>query len=354
MENKIVVAIRVDSSIKIGSGHVMRCLTLAEQVKSLGKNVFFICSESPGNMADLIDKKGYAVFTFPFQEAEQSDCWKRDVKHTKKILSKLNNQVDWLIVDHYGLDVKWETPMRDFARKIMVIDDLANRQHDCDVLLDQNFYLDLDRRYTGLVPKYCKQLLGPQYILLRPEFYKARKNLRNRDGIVRRIFVFFGGSDHTNDTAKALEAIRNLNRSDIAVDVVVGTANQNKEGIKESCTKIPNIKFHCQVDNMAELMANADLAIGAGGTATWERCFLGLPALAIIVADNQIKVTEAVAIAGAIQNLGMSMDVAVKDLVTAITNALDNPLLLKSMINKAMRLMENEDDNNYSYIRQIF
>ena len=142
----------------------------------------------------------------------------------------------------------------------MVIDDIADRPHDCDILLDQNLYQAMETRYDNLVPTACKKLIGPRYALLRSEFAVARENLRQRDGHVKRIVVFFGGVDPTNETAKALEAVRMLDRPNIAVDVVVGGANPNKRAIKSLCLKIPNVSFHCQVNNMAELMAAADLA----------------------------------------------------------------------------------------------
>jgi UDP-2,4-diacetamido-2,4,6-trideoxy-beta-L-altropyranose hydrolase len=344
MENKRVIAIRVDSSIEIGSGHVMRCLTLAEQLKSSHTEVFFMCYELTGNIANLIEEKGYVVERFPLLKAAQDEAWKTDLEHTQKILGSLKNQINWLIVDHYGLDSRWERRLRSYTKKIMVIDDLANREHDCDLLLDQNFYLDMKKRYQDLVPQTCKKLLGPQYVLLRPEFYEARKNLRERDGMVRRILIFFGGSDPTNETTKALESIKVLNRPNIAIDVVVGVTNPNKKYIQQLCENLPKTTFYCQVDNMAQLMVNADLAIGAGGATTWERCFLGLPTIVIIVADNQIKVIEAVNKVDAVWSLGMSDTVSSEELVAQILNAINNPKEVRDKAREALSLMECRDN----------
>ena len=339
MENKVVVAIRADSSTSIGSGHIMRCLTLAEQLSNSGAEVFFICSELSGNMIPLIEKKGYGVENIPYIEEKQEDMWEKDLENTKKIIMRLKKQIDWLIIDHYGIDDRWEHGLRAHTKKIMVIDDLANRQHECDLLLDQNFYPNMVLRYQGLTPCNCTQLLGPQYALLRPEYYKARNTLRIRDGKVSRVLIFFGGSDSTNETVKALGAIKLLNCSTITIDVVVGMANSNKEYIKQLCDNFPNTIFHCQVNNMAELMANADLAIGAGGTATWERCFLGLPSLTVVVADNQDEVTTAVAQAGATIKIGYSWDVTAQRIAESVSIFLDNPTLMKSMSEKALDLM---------------
>jgi UDP-2,4-diacetamido-2,4,6-trideoxy-beta-L-altropyranose hydrolase len=186
----------------------------------------------------------------------------------------------------------------------MVIDDLADRRHECDLILDQNYFQKNMQRYDQLVPAYCKKVLGPQYALLRPEFLEESKKTRERDGTIRNILIFFGGSDPTNETEKALHGIRILNQADLHFDLIVGSSNRNKEKIKNACRSILNVTFYEQVSNMASLMAKADLSLGAGGTSTWERCYLALPSIVIVVAKNQEKVATALEDAGAIWNLG--------------------------------------------------
>jgi spore coat polysaccharide biosynthesis predicted glycosyltransferase SpsG/RimJ/RimL family protein N-acetyltransferase len=200
----------------------------------------------------------------------------------------------------------------------MAIDDLAGRIHDCDLLLDQNLCENFDTRYEGLTPAHCRKLLGPRYALLRPEFEQERQRLRGRNGSVRRILIFFGGSDSTNETAKALEAMRLLNRPEIAVDVVVGGGNPHKDRVKVLCGALPNARFYCQVANMAELMANADLAIGAGGSTTWERFCLELPSLVVAVAPNQEPVAEKAAAEGRLLYLGKSDEVTAESISQAV------------------------------------
>jgi UDP-2,4-diacetamido-2,4,6-trideoxy-beta-L-altropyranose hydrolase len=282
----------------------MRCLTLAEELAARGAEVAFICRDLPGNLCEIISGKGLQVFRLPAPQTEGHAeepaapsqwlgiSWARDREETLAILHQY--RPDWLVVDHYALDAEWESAMRHEVDRIMVIDDLADRLHECDLLLDQNLYDGLERRYDGLVPNHCVKLLGPRYALLRPEFAAARKALRHRDGRVRRILIFFGGSDLSNETAKALEAIRLLNRSDIAVDVVVGASNPKGDLIRRICQGRPNSYFHLQVENMADLMSAADLAVGASGTATWERYCLCLPALIIAVAYNQVEIGKAI------------------------------------------------------------
>jgi UDP-2,4-diacetamido-2,4,6-trideoxy-beta-L-altropyranose hydrolase len=192
------------------------------------------------------------------------------------------------VVDHYALDARWESSMRNVVKKIMVIDDLADRLHDCDVLLDQNFYTDMSCRYDGKVPPHCQLLLGPRYALLRDEFRQLHEQVMPRSGRVKRVLVFFGGVDFDNYTERAIEVLASIGDQNWHVDVVIGAHHPHREEVEAICSE-QRFVCHVQTSRMAELMALADVAIGAGGTATWERCCLGLPTLTLCVADNQGK-----------------------------------------------------------------
>lgn len=328
------ILFRADASEGIGSGHVMRCLTLAEELRGSCNEIIFICRELPGNLIGHIETQGFRVFRVP----SEPETGAADAEQTQKILRNYGLQPDWLIVDHYGLGKQWESALRLLVKRIMVIDDLADREHDCDLLLDQNYYRNLEIRYRGLVPDHCRQLLGPKYALLRQEFKTARRSLRVRDGSVKGIFIFYGGSDPTNETTKALEAIKLLNRPDLTLAVVVGASNPRRESIKELCLGMANTKFYCQVNNMAELMARADLALGAGGTSNWERCYLGLPALITIVAENQRETVEALAEAGIVWNLGWHAKVGVVELVESLKALLNDPDRIREMARRGLAL----------------
>ncbi|SDF79793.1 UDP-2,4-diacetamido-2,4,6-trideoxy-beta-L-altropyranose hydrolase [Sporolituus thermophilus] len=351
------IVFRTDSSREIGTGHVMRCLTLADALKEKGCRALFICRDFAGNIGGLVRAKGHEVVYLPHRQDEPDPddrvfhaawlgtSWQQDAEDTATVLrERFDRPVDWLVVDHYGIDAKWEKTLRPYTRKIMVIDDLADRPHDCDLLLDQNLYENMEKRYDGLVPPGAIKLLGPKYALLRPEFYRARQSIRQRDGTVRRILVFFGGSDPTNETLKALKAIKMLDRPDIAVDVVIGSSNLHKEEIAAFCRDMPQVTLHCQVDNMAELMANADLAIGAGGTTTWERCYLGLPTITIIIADNQAEVLTVLAQNGVIWNLGFCHSVRIVDITQAVRKLTNCRICLKTMEKLAQQLLDSADD----------
>lgn len=350
------VLIRVDSSTEIGSGHVMRCLTLASKLKNRGAEVTFVCSELQGNLIKLI-ARDFKVRSLIIPDALQKVRsaweffqrwldfgWKLDAEYIIDYLNANQNKPDWLIVDHYGIDRRWECSLRPFVKKIMVIDDLANRLHDCDVLLDQNFYLNPQARYEGLVPHSCILYLGPQYALLRPEFEVWRKRLKKQNGFVQKIMVFFGGSDPTNETIKALKALATFNAKDIKIDVIVGNQNKVKRQIEDFCQGHLNMNYYCQVDNMAKLMVEADVAIGAGGATTWERLYLGLPTLTLVVAENQKETIHDLANYGAIWNLGWSGDVSVEKLVSAIKYIFDNPQFLKQLGDKSLTLMRKAEN----------
>ncbi|MCM3024004.1 UDP-2,4-diacetamido-2,4,6-trideoxy-beta-L-altropyranose hydrolase [Heyndrickxia ginsengihumi] len=318
------IVIRTDSSVEIGTGHVMRCLTLAKQLMQFGANVSFICRDFPGNNSSYIKEQGFSVYKLRSRCTEHhwqwvKEYWETDVEETLAILNGFNQKPHLLIVDHYGLDSRWEDKLRAHVKNIMVIDDLADRPHNCDVLLDQNYYLNMRDRYRALVPDACFQLLGPNYVLLRDEFLSIDTENIQRDGKIHNVLVFFGGTDPTAETMKTLQALHELHFPSLAIHVVVGATNPNKKQIKDVCAKMPQTFYYCQIDHMADLMMKTDLAIGAGGTTTWERCYLQLPSLTAIIADNQVEVTKAVAAKGATISLGR-------------TNEFDKVTIKKEMI----------------------
>ncbi|MCY9660516.1 UDP-2,4-diacetamido-2,4,6-trideoxy-beta-L-altropyranose hydrolase [Paenibacillus chondroitinus] len=350
------IVIRADASTEIGTGHVMRCLTLADKFRRNGAMVQFVCREHPGHLCDLIQQMEYPVLRLPYFEQKVNEAegayayshwlgvpWEEDLAQTSSMLSILGTAIDLLIVDHYAIDIRWEQNIRSFVNKIMIVDDLANRHHDCDILLDQNLYNNMENRYDGMIPEYCMKFLGPSYALLRDEFQVARTFAQIREKGVRRILAFFGGSDPTNETQKALEAFILLEETELKIDVVVGSSNPNKAKIAELCSKLLNAEYYCQTNQMAELMVHADLAIGAGGSTTWERCFLGLPAITITTADNQIEVTEVVASRGAIQYLGHYSEVSPPTIAIAIKKYCENPGLLADISRTGMEIMGQLD-----------
>lgn len=305
------IAIRTDASTEIGTGHVMRCMTLANQLKKFGADIFFICRDLDGNLILLLKKKGFTVLILNRpEEANIINIWKwyklkweRDAKETIAEIKNSDQRVSLLIVDHYGLDEKWESAVGKHVDHMMVIDDLANRKHYCDFLLDQNIYDNFLGRYNELVPNSCMKFLGPDYMLFRNEFFNYHNRIRS--GAVSNVLVSFGGSDPRNETVRVLKILATL-KNDFTVDVVVGQTNHYRKEIQFLCDQFKKFNYHCQVDNMAQLIDKADISFGAGGTSMWERCFLGLPSLVISLADNQVEIAKIAQKLGAVIYLGDS------------------------------------------------
>ena len=340
------VVFRVDASTQVGTGHLMRSLTLAGLLRSAQANISFLCRELPADLKVLVSSQ-YRVHTLPAGPFAEEDA----TRAISFISGSL--QPDWLVIDGYGFDLAWEALARPHVKRIFVIDDLANRRHDCDVLLDQNLCTNYLTRYDNLVPPRARKLLGPKYALLRPEFYEERSRLRIRDVQVRRVLIGFGGSDATDETTKALDAMSLLGQPDIQLDVVCGPANPHAEAVRRRCMLLPNARFHQNPANMAELMAAADLAIGAGGTSTWERCLLGLPALALVLAENQRLVCEAMDSAGALINLGWHENVTAQDTARAVEQLISSPERVRRMGEAASGIMGKHGTEGRDELVQI-
>ncbi len=342
------VAFRVDVSIEIGTGHVVRCLTLADALFARDFDVTFIMRGGMKALEDLVCARGFRLEILPTSAATDARAhttgashaqwlpvsWREDGRQTREVLSRLGT-VDWLVVDHYALDAKWENVQRQVCKHILVIDDLADRRHDCDILVDQNLGVGMERRYDGLVPPTCRRLVGPRYALLRDEFTELRRRLRHRDGMVHRILVFMGGTDATNETGKVLDALNKMPSTMLHIDVVVGAANPHADRIEQRVLGLPGAHLHTQISNMAELMAAADLSVGAGGGATWERCCLSLPTIAFSIANNQTANLQALAQNGSVLYLGAASTVDACDLVAALATAMRSPDLLVAMARRS-------------------
>lgn len=337
------VAFRVDASLEIGSGHVMRCLTLANALKARGTRCRFISRAHPGHLIELIRERGYEVTSLPtpVQQAQaavemvaKSDyrtqgelahatwlgsTWKTDAEETAAIL--IACQPDWLVVDHYALDHRWEAALAPHCRKLLAIDDLADRPHCCDMLLDQNLGRQ-PQDYAALVDARCQLLVGPQYALLRPEFAALREyslQRRNAQPAICRLLISMGGVDQYNATGQVLQALKTCALPvDCQITVVMGLTAPWLQNVLELAVQMPwTTEVLVNVNNMAQLMANSDLAIGAAGSTSWERCCLGLPTLMVVLAANQwtgaraLHESRAVGLIGEGCNIEMQLPLAV-------------------------------------------
>lgn len=351
---RMKVAFRVDASFEIGTGHFMRCLTLADYLSANGALVSFLCRYLPPSFRDTLNSKGFEFIDltsfsssgldFPETTRLAHATWLgvSQLVDARACSLALNDKgVDWLIVDHYAIDKCWEEYIRPFVHRIMVIDDLADRDHDCDLFLDQNYYPEMDKRYLGRLPASCEVLLGPSFSLLREEFRIRRGEARIRDAGVRRILVFFGGVDATNFTEIALLALQKLGAEQLVVDVVVGAQHPCLGKIQELCDRFGFI-FHIQTSRMGELMLLADLALGATGATSWERCCLGLPSVTVSLADNQIDIAFGLELTGSSVYLGCDTIVEQDCIFEKLSVLINKPEIIMAMSKSAFSLVDGE------------
>lgn len=350
------VFFRADASVRIGTGHVMRCLTLAEELTHQGHTCEFICRDHPGHLRDFIAGKGFTchvLTTSGLTEAKtagrpelaHSDWlgvhWQTDAEQTRAILS--GEEVHWLVVDHYALDSGWESNLRPDTSKIMVIDDLADRNHDCDLLLDQNLGRQ-EADYLNLVPDHCRRLVGPRHALLRPEFSALREPSLSRRAQPRlkRILVSLGGVDSDNVTGKVLRALENSALSpETELDIVMGATAPHLEEVRRLAQKSSfRAKVSVNVHDMAERMCLADLSIGAAGSTSWERCCLGLPSIMVILADNQRSIGTALAQSGSAYLL--DKDKVMSELGLLVNRFVDSDKDLQALKDNAKEICDGE------------
>jgi UDP-2,4-diacetamido-2,4,6-trideoxy-beta-L-altropyranose hydrolase len=317
----VKVAFRVDASAEMGSGHLMRCLALADALRERGTETLFVTSAAGRPWRSLLRQHGHTVAALPGDATEPD----RDASETHAALKEMPLP-DWLVVDQYGLGIEWESSMRTSCGRIFAIDDIG-RSHDCDLLLDQNV-LDNEHAYENLVPPSCKRLLGPRYALLRAEFLKERANCVVRDGAVKRVLINFGSSDPTHEIGKTLEAFlaAPLDES-VCADVIFGPANSNAETILQRYAGNRRLNLQAHTKRMAAVMAEADLAIGAGGVSMWERACSGLPSIVVTVADNQQAGAEWLAAQGGHLLLGNSKTITARHIAQALGCLAGNPWL---------------------------
>lgn len=305
------ILFRTDASLDIGTGHVMRCLTLAEALRERGASCRFVCRAHPGNLIDLIRQRGFAVHALlhdpnwrpselaPAYASWLGADWRTDAEQTK--VGAGATAVDWLTVDHYALDARWERQLRPVCRKLMVIDDLADRDHDCDVLLDQNLGRHAEN-YVSLVLRSCTVLAGPRYALLRPEFAALRPYslIRRSSPQFKHLLIAMGGVDMDDATGKVLDALRICPLpEDCRITVVMGSHAPWLAQVRTKAATMPRpTEVQVNIRDMAILMADSDLAIGAAGSTSWERCCLGLPTIVILLAKNQFENGKALEAAG--------------------------------------------------------
>lgn len=339
------VLIRTDASSVIGTGHVSRCLALAEELVLQGADVTFACRELPGSLCRAVEKAGHALLRLPALLGGEggefgADDFTTGTGHSARLpldweadarACLAAGSVDWVVVDHYGLARRWETAMRGAARSVMVIDDLADRPHDCDLLTDCNLHPDPVGRYAGLTPPDCRMLVGPAYAPLRAQFREARNRLRARGPVVRRLLVFFGGNNPHRATEKAFRALALRGDPGFEVDFLLGPNFPGAEDFVRMAAPFPWANILRGVEDMAGLMSRTDLFLGAGGVTTWERACMALPSLVAATAENQVEPSQTLSLDGRQVYLGHISDLSPEDIASGLRRTIEDPGLLAGL-----------------------
>ena len=344
------IIFRVDASRRIGTGHIIRCLTLARVLQNRGGQCGMLQRRHEGNLIELVSKSGldsYELAAPPPANQPIADedyaAWlgvttSADARESKEVLG--HDACDWLVIDHYSLDESWEQSMRSHAGRILVIDDLANRFHDCDTLVDQNYYRAGRGRYQDLLPESARILTGPRYALLGERYRKHRPKRPAADHAIRRVLIYYGGVDPTNETSRALRVLSLPEFADLDVDVVIGINNPHHKEAEQLIEQRPRTYLHDQQNDLVDLMLSADLTLGAGGTTTWERCCLGLPSVVTTVAANQVLYNRELARDGLIAYAGDSSQLTDDRLAAILGPLVKHPHTAADLARNSWRLVD--------------
>jgi UDP-2,4-diacetamido-2,4,6-trideoxy-beta-L-altropyranose hydrolase len=331
--NKKVV-LRCDAADHIGAGHVMRCITLADALANHGWNCEFATRAATLETVPALSQSRHGIRLLTGDPKVE----------IAGLCEEMPEGCDLIVFDHYHRDIEDERTTRNWARRIMVIDDSPIRPHECDILLDQTFGRD-EGSYRSLVPTKCKLLTGSKYILLRPQFAAAREARRIETNSRKKHFnvlVSLGYTDPLNLTERALEGIR-LCGKPLTADVILGGSAPNLSQVRYFAEQMAlNVKLHTDVQDVAGLMRKADLAIGGSGSSSWERCCLGLPTLTVVTAQNQVDVNNALMNAGAVRSLGWHQDFTPRRIGAAINEMANNQTALRKMQDLAFKICDGE------------
>lgn len=287
------IFVRADASIYIGSGHVMRCLVLATELREKGHFVTFICRPQLGDLIDFIESKGFQVIKLKRIETTQAPTFEADylgwlmcpVASDAKEFCLAAKNADWVITDHYAIGRQWQEIVREYLScKILSIDDLV-REHDADLILDQT----LGRNRVEY--QNCNRVLaGSQYALLKPKFSQLRERIQEkvRPKTIAKVLVSMGGIDNPNATLSVIRALSA--KKNVLLTVLLSPNAPHYNSVKEYCIEFEHINHIDFVEDMASLMFDHAIAIGAPGSTSWERACLGIPSIVVPLAENQVNI----------------------------------------------------------------
>jgi len=327
--------IRADASAFMGAGHVMRSLALAQAwSKARGEVTFFTAIES-SSLESRLRLEGMDV-----QSLQGPAGGVEDATQTINMSRKLD--CDWIIVDGYQFDSAYQEALRQSGLRVLVIDDHCHaRRYVADFVLNHNHHANAT--LYPVLGEGTRLLLGTRYVLIRQEFLDERERRREQPQCARRVLVTLGGGDASNTTLKVVEALIEIDRGDLEVKVVCGHLNEHRESLRRKAEAASfSIDVLSATREIPALMAWADVAISAGGSTCWELAFMGLPAIAIVLADNQIDIVESLDRLGVVKSLGSHENINVDMIVRRVSELLDDHERRAAMSRRAGALVDGQ------------
>lgn len=316
------IVFRNDSSFKIGTGHTRRSLSLAVHLKSLGLDCKFVSRNDFGNINDLVRSCNIPLIEFDGNRIED------EISAVRGAFNEEN--LDWIIIDSYLIDIETETALRPHASRILVIDDFLNRDHDCDLFLNQS--IGTEKLTRSLLPAGCQILLGSKYAMVSEKFIQQSKLPRTQSESVKNVLIFFTSGDDNGESLKALEGLKDLG---FKITVVLNDECKTNRTVSKMCTE-KNWIIYNYVENMSDLIGSVDLVVGSGGSSNYERCLLGVPAIISALSEDQINIAEQLSEIGAVIYLGLSKTVTAKDYENAVVGLTSKKLKEMSMAGRQL------------------
>ena len=331
------ILFRVDSSHKIGGGHLTRCINLANFFKKKSIDSFFICQDLEGLDVDLLENSDHK-----FKVIEYTKDFEIDALNTIETIKNYDLSPWALFVDHYEIDYKWETKLKKYSKKIVIIDDLANKKHDCNFLINQ-IYKTKKSSYNNLVPNKCNLLLGSKYLILKSGFLEAREKVKEKvfNAEISDIHIFFSSSDELGLTIKYCKLLLN-NFKRINLHVSVGNQFKfidNLESLKKETKRISWVQNNPNIENQ---LAKCQIAIGTPGMTTWERACLGIPSIQIGITDYHEEIMKRLSSFGICNWVGHVDNLKDERFISICNNFFKDKKALKKMSKICMKKFDGD------------
>jgi UDP-2,4-diacetamido-2,4,6-trideoxy-beta-L-altropyranose hydrolase len=334
-DNKLFI--RADANTQIGTGHLMRCLALAQQWQAQGGLVTFIANCHSDSLRQRLLDEGFRLISLERSYPDPAD-WET----TSQVLT--THPGTWVVLDGYHFDPNYQCQVKNAGYALIVVDDMAHLEHYfADIVLNQNMNAE---GLSYACQSYTRFLLGTRYTLFRSEFLAWRGRQREIPTTARKVLVTLGGGDPDNQTIKVIQALHQVDVEGLEVVVVVGSVNPHLLSLEDVVAQSQsNIRFVQNVTDMPALMAWADVAISAGGSTCWELAFMGLPNLILVLADNQQLIAQNLHLAGVAINLGWHETVSVDEIGRALRKLLLAPTERERMSKLGQQLVDGEGGN---------